>query len=130
MSAGQELPMDYYQPAALQGTTLQHGRHRNVSEQSLDIDTSGLRTTTTWFEGQEAPLSSTSLLLGYIKAAKGQRPFSGHGESIGTMHLNNPLLFFIQKELNLTPADKQGGDLVFKCLKDFHGDLVKKRRKP
>ncbi|XP_070389681.1 uncharacterized protein [Dermacentor albipictus] len=96
MSAGQELSMDYYQHAALQGTTLQHGRHRNVSEQSLDIDTSGLRTTTTWFEGQEAPLSSTSPLLGYIKAAKGQRPFSGHGESIGTMHLNNPLLFFIQ----------------------------------
>ncbi|XP_050040118.1 uncharacterized protein [Dermacentor andersoni] len=36
----------------------------------------------------------------------------------------------IFKELNLAPADKQGGDLVFKCLKDFHEDLVKKRRKP
>ncbi|XP_075747004.1 uncharacterized protein LOC119159841 isoform X2 [Rhipicephalus microplus] len=33
------------------------------------------------------------------------------------------------KKLNLAPADKQGGDLVFKCLKNFHGDLVKNRRK-
>ncbi|XP_077551451.1 uncharacterized protein LOC144165205 [Haemaphysalis longicornis] len=35
----------------------------------------------------------------------------------------------IFKKLNLAPEEKKTGDLVFKCLKDFHTDLVMRRRK-